>query len=144
MKRDLNRLNHSHGRSSDAIRAGRAAEEFHQRCFNADAIKQDIPTRAQDMPYHSPSDFRVGDQDVQLKYGFKQYCKTIDQPKYDGMQKIVPKEHADATKGWSDRIEVEGARSKPLSQKDAKSLVKNPWIVSCQRIPFLSQASRKD
>ena len=43
LKRDLNGLNHSHGRSSDAIRAGRAAEEFHQRSFNADAIKKDIP-----------------------------------------------------------------------------------------------------
>ena len=68
----------------------------------------------------------MGDQDVQLKYGSKQYCKTIDQPKYDGMQKVVPKEHSDASKGWSDHIEVDGARSKPLSQKDAKSLVKNP------------------
>ncbi|CAE7851808.1 unnamed protein product [Symbiodinium sp. KB8] len=78
------------------------------------------------MPYHSPSDLRVGDQDVQLKYGSTQYCKTIDRPKYDGMQKVVPKEHSDPSKGWSDHIEVDGASRKPLSQKDAKSLVKNP------------------
>ena len=68
----------------------------------------------------------MGDQDVQLKYGSTQYCKTIDRPKYDGMQKVVPKEHSDPSKGWSDHIEVDGASRKPLSQKDAKSLVKNP------------------
>ena len=112
------------------VKAGHAAEAFHRFTYNVDAIKNDIPTRAEYTPYGSPKDLTLGKEDVQIKYGQPNYLKKLNQPKYDGMQKIVPKGSADPSKGWKDHIEVDGAKSKPLSNKGAKELVNNSKSIS--------------
>lgn len=122
-------------RWSEAQKAGRAAEDYHRATFNVDAIQKDIKTRAVDTPYRSPADLKVGGQGAQLKYGSAEYIKSIDQPKYDGMQKIVPKGHADMDKGWCDRITKNGAQSKALSNEDAKKLVRDPRAFAGKAIP---------
>jgi len=145
LAKDVKDINDRFGRASEQVRAGRAAEVWHRATYNADAIKKGVDTRAVGTSYHAPSDLNVGSSDVQIKYGTAGYLNKLNNSKYDGMQKVVPKGHADAAKGWQDRVSVDGAQSNPLSTVNARSLVNNPERAAQAGIPTesVSQSAYK-
>ena len=99
--------------------AGFRAEVHHEATFNSDAIRKGVKTRAVRPKGNGASDIdlKVGDKTVgqaQVKN-----CKTvarttkaISDKKYDGMQKVVPKEQADGVRRVATKRGVDGLGEK--------------------------------
>lgn len=138
--------------STNAQRSGRIAEEWHAGTLNADAAKKGLRVRAHTGATNKQStaaaDITIrgskGKALAQVKYhkSVRSTTKALGKKKYNGMQKVVPKEqsygvqlrskarsskvsHRDTSKNVTDRLRHEGAQSTPLSRKEALELSKN-------------------
>mmetsp|Transcript_64591 Transcript_64591/g.154335 ORF Transcript_64591/g.154335 Transcript_64591/m.154335 type:complete len:343 (+) Transcript_64591:76-1104(+) len=133
--RDVKDMVKSHGKCTEASQAGRAAEAWHKATFNTDAMQKDIGARAAGTHYHAPADLKIGDAEAQVKFGGPSNLKSLNNSKYDGMQKIVPKGAANPGKGWSETVKAQGAESKPLSNEEAKKALKNARGLIDKKVP---------
>lgn len=142
--------------------AGRVSEVFHARTLNADAIRKGLdvrasttasaglPAAAADVIVQTPA----GTIEVQVKSYATAHSNAehLANPKYAGMQQLVPAGQADAVRGRAaqraaalrasrperadafaevaeratDQVEAAGARSQPLARGGARELVENP------------------
>lgn len=132
--------------SADAIRCidgsvsqcrnldGFIAEHHHANTFNLDAAAQGSPLRAKVLEPAPGSGYGRNSMDIgvydangklvgryQVKYGAdaETSAQLFERGDYRGQRKLVPE--GQAVPGATDRIEVDGVRSKPLSKEDAKA-----------------------
>lgn len=97
-------------------KAGFRAERYHEATFNADAARKRIPTRAVATTPGAPADIALVDggkvvAEVQVK-NYKRVAgttKAISQKKYDGMQKVIPKEQVKGVRSLAARRGTDGS-----------------------------------
>ena len=111
---------------------GSIAEQEHASTFNLDAIAKDSDLRAKVVRSHGKNSVDIVVQDnygngkirdrFQLKYGKHSDAtrKLYEKGDYSGQKLVVPSGQEGDIPGSTDRIEVDGVRSKPLAKDVAK------------------------
>ncbi len=163
MGKDIQRVSKQWQNCSKEQVAGRVAEKFHEGTFNKNAALKgrfDLKAVATESNgnAHSPADIeilkngKVVDR-VQVKYHktTPRTTSNISDPKYNGMQKVVPSDQAksvkdlanrrgqsgigqknypDTAKNTTDSIKCENSRSDPLPRETSADIVEDPSAVT--------------
>lgn len=115
---------------------GFIAEQHHVSTFNVDAVAKGSAYRARVLAPEPGATFGKNSVDIgiydgngkltrryQVKYGADAETTSalFDKGDYRGQRKLVPQGHAEGTAGSTERIEIDGVQSTPLSKEDAKA-----------------------
>lgn len=130
-RKEVEQIAVKHG--TDAKAAGRAFEVLHKTSFNADSLSHDSNVRAELAKYGGPADVnitqgrRVVDAAQMKCSDSPAYLKTLQNPKYEGMQKIAPSAHQPGDVGQhSHSLKHGNIKSGSFTTADAKAAIKNP------------------
>jgi hypothetical protein len=115
---------------------GFIAEQHHVSSFNIDAAAKGSAYRARVLTPEPGAAYGKNSMDIgiydgdgklvrryQVKYGADADATAtlFDKGDYRGQRKLVPEGHADTVDGSTERIEIDGVESTPLSKEEAKA-----------------------
>eukprot|EP00878_Enallax_costatus_P009816 GHUV01010250.1.p1 GENE.GHUV01010250.1~~GHUV01010250.1.p1 ORF type:complete len:297 (+),score=89.06 GHUV01010250.1:766-1656(+) len=136
-----------HAQAGPQVARGLVAEGHHVTTLNLNAHANGATCRAYVMEGNSAADIRIIDKgavvaEAQVKTGKWEYIRrSLKNPLYKGMQKVVPHGMEDRRRGLSSVLRHGDITSQPLSNAEAEALRQNPKAHFDKFRPKIQQAA---